>query len=439
MSTCLPRAAFFAVLLSGAVAQGQQGPATGKVGARAHFNEGLAHVAQGEFERALHEFEAAYALKPHYSVLYNIGQAQAELGRPAEALRRFERYLLLGGAHLSQARRDEVRALIAKNRARLGEVRLVGVVATTRVWVDGVEVEPPALRAPLLLTSGKHAILSSNGGGFPHSQEVIASAARSTEVKLPAESVPVSPPAPPPAAAQLRIVCDLPGVDVAVGDTTHVKTPVPRPLAVTSGPLTVRFSRAGYRPITQRVVASPGARAIAMCDQVMEDELEPAVQATLVVQTVPFDAAIFIDGDRFLGARLPYGPHEMRIERDGFVTARKSIALRPRDVTTYQIALSPTPARQRERAQARLHRNVIGYATGGTGLALAITGGALYGWNSGRYDDWSRDGNTGTQLQTVSSIQRMDDIAIGCAALGAGLITAGAWLLLTPPAELSSR
>jgi hypothetical protein len=107
-------------------------------------------------------------------------------------------------------------------------------------------------------------------------------------------------------------------------------------------------------------------------------------------------------------------------------------------VNTYQVALSATPARQAERARNTSRRQVVGYVTGSGGLAFAIAGAGLLAWNSGRYDDWQREhtmASTGAQLRTVSSIQRVDDIAFGCTALAAGLIATGAWLLMTGPTE----
>ena len=437
MSRCLRCAVFCVALLCSGAAYGQTAPTSESGSARSHFNEGLARVARGELDAGLHEFETAYALNPHYSVLYNIGQAQAALGHPVEAIKAFERYLLEGGKRLSQARRDEVRELIAANRARLGKLRLLGASDHTRVWLDGVEIEKAALSEPLLLTSGPHRLLSSDGAGFPASQEVQVVAGGSAELTLPSEPASVAESAKPPAPAQLRVVCDLPGVTVEVGGTTRATTPLPGPLTVPAGALEVRFERSGYRPVIQHVLASPKAPAVALCAQVLEPELAPAVKSTLVVHAVPFDAEIFVDGERFLGAALPYGPHEMRVERAGFVGQRKAISLRPRDVTTYQITLSPTAARQADKHLAESRRKFIGYATGAGGLAAASTSAALWGWNSGRYDAWSHDrtASTGNQLQTVTSIQRVDDVAVGCLALGAALVATSAWLLLSEPPE----
>lgn len=436
MSSFLRCAAFLAVLGSSTTVYGQAAPANGS--ARAHFNDGVAHAAHGDFEVALQEFEAAYALKPHYSVLYNIGRAHAALGHPIEAVRAFERHLLEGGNRISQTRRDEVRELIANNRARLGELRLLGLGPATRVWVDGVEVERSALGEPLLLLAGKHAVLSSEADGFPASQSVVVAAATTTELSLPAERTPPSDAAPPPTAAQLRVICDLPGVTVEIDGTIRGTTPILSPLAVPAGKITVRFERSGYRPVIRQLVAAPDSPAVGLCEQVMEQELAPAAKATLVVQTVPFDADRFVDGERFLGTALPYGPHDLRVERPGFVAQRRTIFLRPRAVNTYQVTLAATPARQAQRARSASRRKVIGYATGSGGLAFAIAGGALLAWNSGRYDDWRREHTTaspGAQLQTVSSIQRVDDIAFGCTALAAGLLATGAWFLMTGPTE----
>lgn len=430
--------ALLAILFYSALAQGQDKPPNATASARVHFKSGLEHAASGELEAALRDFEAAYELQPHYSVLYNIGQAHAALGHPIEAIQAFERHLLEGGNRLSQNRRDQVRQLIANNRAKLGAVSFLGVTDTTRVWVDGVEIERAALGRLLPLAGGKHSILSSNGGGFPASQEVLVKPTSTTELTLATTPAAAVTHQSAPTTAQLRIVCDLPGVSVEIDGTRRATTPLASPLTVEAGPRRVTFSRAGYRPITHHVEASPEGPSVAPCDQVMTPELAPATRATLIVQTVPFDAELFVDGQRFLGAPLPNGPHELRVERTGYVGQRKLVTLRPREVTTHQVVLQPTARRQSEVAQAKSRRKIAGYAAGGSGVAFAVTSLALLGWNRERYDTWKREHSAATvggQLQSVASIQRVDDIAVGCAALGVGLIAVGAWLFVSEPPE----
>ena len=43
--------------------------------------------------------------------------------------------------------------------------------------------------------------------------------------------------------------------------------------------------------------------------------------------------------------------------------------------------------------------------------------------------------STSNQLRTATSIQRVDDIAVGGLVLGAGLLGVAGWLRLTPPSE----
>ncbi|MES1183188.1 MAG: PEGA domain-containing protein [Myxococcales bacterium] len=435
----LRRTVFLAVLFGTVVSHAQSAPDS--VGARAHFTEGLAHVERGEFGDALQEFEAAYALKPHYSVLYNIGQAHAALNHPADAVRSFERYLSEGGVHLSQSRRDEVRSLIASNRARLGELRIVGLSDTTRVWIDGLEIEPQRLSEPLQLAAGEHRLLSSRGEGFPDSQEARIVPGGVVELRLPSKPQGAPSPQAISATAQLKVICELAGVSVEINGSPRGTTPLRGPLLVPAGPLTIRFSRAGYRTETQHVSAPPSGSSTALCNQVRKPNVAPSFAATLVARTVPVDATISVDGERFLGAPLPYGPHELRVERTGFVPQQRAIYLRPRELNTFQIVLQATAERQAAQARAQSRRKVVGYATAGGGLALGVIGAVLLTWNGDRFDAWKREPGVDAgeaENQRIASIQRVDDIAIGCTALGAGLIATGIWFLVTRPSEAAT-
>jgi len=414
------------VLLCSTLARAQAAATGHNPTARAHFDAGLARAGQGELQVALQEFEAAYQLQPHYSVLYNIGQAQAALGRSAEAVETFERYLREGSDRLSAARRDEVHGLISANRARLGELRVVGFGAATRVWLDGAEISPEKLQEPVLVSVGKHSLLSSNGDGFPASQQFSVQAASRVELHV------ASLPAPAPAQAQLLVSCRVPGVSVEVSGLPRATTPIQEPLTVAVGATLVRFFRAGYRPVIRHIVTTPDVPTLANCDQNPEPTLEAALKASLVVQTSPADAELFVDGERFLGAALPFGPHELRVERDGFVREVRTIFLRARDTTTYRVSLTATPAHLSRVEQAQRRRRLFGYLTSGGGLAFVLTGAGLFAWNGGRYDDWQRANTSNTtRLQGATSIQRVDDVALGAVALGTGLVATGAWLLLT--------
>ena len=61
--------------------------------AKRHFRDGTALIAGGQIERGIEELRAAYAIKPHPDVLYNIARAYVDLGNIPEALRYFRLYI----------------------------------------------------------------------------------------------------------------------------------------------------------------------------------------------------------------------------------------------------------------------------------------------------------------------------------------------------------
>src|SRR5581483_7130851 len=61
--------------------------------ARAHYEAGQKLYDQGRYDESITEYEAAYRLKPHPNVLYNIAQAHERLLEYGESVKWFERYL----------------------------------------------------------------------------------------------------------------------------------------------------------------------------------------------------------------------------------------------------------------------------------------------------------------------------------------------------------
>src|SRR5689334_6911414 len=61
--------------------------------ARRRFQEGVAAVDAGNYEAARLAFQQAYAIKPHPSVLRNLGQAELRTGHYLEAARHLSTFL----------------------------------------------------------------------------------------------------------------------------------------------------------------------------------------------------------------------------------------------------------------------------------------------------------------------------------------------------------
>jgi tetratricopeptide (TPR) repeat protein len=85
----------------------------GRAVAKAHFQQGKAFQDARAFDRAIIEYQAAYAIAPQPELLFNIGQCYRLGGQPRSAVLYYQRYLQLvtdGGAS------DEARAHVAALR-----------------------------------------------------------------------------------------------------------------------------------------------------------------------------------------------------------------------------------------------------------------------------------------------------------------------------------
>ncbi|MBI2898204.1 MAG: tetratricopeptide repeat protein [Deltaproteobacteria bacterium] len=175
--------------------------------ARAHFEAASSYYDQGRYEEALHEFEEALRAAPDAQkglMVFNIGQAQERLGRLAEAIESFQRYLELEPAAPDRA---AIEARLSNLRARLGETGIVLRVSEdgARVSVDGSASGTTPLAEPLRVAPGRHEILIERDGFRPFRLTVSVEAGRQVEAEATlvaqerhADPVRAPRPAPPP-------------------------------------------------------------------------------------------------------------------------------------------------------------------------------------------------------------------------------------------------
>ncbi len=128
--------------------------------AGAHYARGLELANDGSYEAALQEFNAAYAISPQFSVLYNIAQAQIALEHPTQAIELFARYLSEGKDRIPEARRQRVQALMASLRARLATLSITADRPSAHITVDGRDVGATPLAEPVRVDAGTHTILA---------------------------------------------------------------------------------------------------------------------------------------------------------------------------------------------------------------------------------------------------------------------------------------
>lgn len=175
-----------------------------------HFDRGYLLAQQGSLEDAIEEFKRAYALKPHASVLYNLGQAYAASGRAVEAIAALERFLAETPASDTQ-RRSHAASLIEYQGQRVGSLTLSVSPPGAQISLDGVALEPRAAGAPIRLTAGWHSLAITLEGYEPRVEGLRVVGKVSTSLSLVLSKKPsaqaqvnATPPPPPAELGRLR-------------------------------------------------------------------------------------------------------------------------------------------------------------------------------------------------------------------------------------------
>jgi hypothetical protein len=158
--------------------------ADGKEQASQHFQRAVELLRNRQVREALAEFRLAYGLRPHYSVLFNIAQAHAELGEAVEAVETLGRYLDEGREAISQERRVEVGAKVRQLETRIGLVDIQTSLPGATVSVDGKNVGSSPFSEPFRMNAGAHLVTASHPGYLTAQARAMVSGQQVTTVVL---------------------------------------------------------------------------------------------------------------------------------------------------------------------------------------------------------------------------------------------------------------
>jgi len=168
---------------------------------------------KGDYAGALEKFNAAYTAYPSPKLLFNIGQANRDLGRPVEAMEAFEKFLASDTDASSETIAD-ARKAVAELREKLGRIRIDCETAGAEVNVDGKNVGQTPLPNLVWATPGHHLIAASHPSTTPVLESVDVTAGsvgtvtlrlRLPAIPVAAEPVPEPEVSPPPAAPNLDL------------------------------------------------------------------------------------------------------------------------------------------------------------------------------------------------------------------------------------------
>jgi hypothetical protein len=140
--------------------------------ARAAFQRGVSAFSAGKYAEALDAFTEAYRTKPNPVVLYNIAQAEAELGKAASAVAHFERYLR-EAKNVNPERRADVKKEIAKLHGKESKLALDSSVNGARVLLDGTVLGLTPLGRAVPVDPGAHHLVVSREGYDDYSSDLM--------------------------------------------------------------------------------------------------------------------------------------------------------------------------------------------------------------------------------------------------------------------------
>jgi hypothetical protein len=145
---------------------------------RQAFRKGVAELRAQRWPEARAQFEEAYRLFPHPSILLNLGLTRLETGDPVLAEEDLVRFL----GEDTGASADEVfgaREALAKARQSIGTLRVTASPPSARVSVDDVPISGVAR-----LAAGPHVVLVEADGHASERQDVVVAARQEIEITV---------------------------------------------------------------------------------------------------------------------------------------------------------------------------------------------------------------------------------------------------------------
>jgi hypothetical protein len=201
----------------------QAAPLTSDPQAKAHAQELLGQGSklyqQGDVTGALEKFEAAYVAFPSPKLMFNIGQANRDLGRPVEAIEAFQRFLA-EATDASPEKMADARRFVAELQIKLGRLRIDCDTPGADVSVDGKTVGRTPLPGLIWATPGRHQVTASRTDAVPALETVDVQTGSTSTVTM--RLIPLVAPTPVP---------------VAPAPVPMVLAPAPTPVLQTAPPV----------------------------------------------------------------------------------------------------------------------------------------------------------------------------------------------------------
>lgn len=132
--------------------------------AKQKFDEGVALVAEDDYEQALTAFQASYEASPRTMVLFNIAMCQKALSRLPEALLTFRKYLAEAGPFPKPDLRDQASIAITDIESSVSYLAIHADAPGATLTIDETVTLTLPLETPHPVLPGSHNIVVSAPG-----------------------------------------------------------------------------------------------------------------------------------------------------------------------------------------------------------------------------------------------------------------------------------
>jgi hypothetical protein len=197
-----------------------------------HFALAQAAERRRDWTAAIAEYQEAYRLAPHPSVLFNLGVDHEHLGRRRDAADLFRRYLV---AAPDAVDREAVRARIEALRTARAPTRVATTPTGATIELDGAAIGVAPLEVEL--AAGGHRIVAVQGDRRSVPRQVVAEYGEPIDLALDLAERP----------GRLAIDADVEGAEIALDGATIGRTPLT--VEVAAGDHEVRVWAPGRPPV----------------------------------------------------------------------------------------------------------------------------------------------------------------------------------------------
>ena len=193
------------LLLLGFLAQASESPSTiqAKAKAQSLLTEGSALYEKGDYADALDKFKEAFATYDSPKLLFNIGQANRDLGRPVEALEAFEQFLI-GARDAAPETIADAKRSVEELQGKLGRLRIDCRTDNATISLDGKDVGLTPLAKLLWAEPGRHQVTARHWNFAPVVENVDVRVGTVLPVRIVLQPPAKLPPAAGAAPAQVR-------------------------------------------------------------------------------------------------------------------------------------------------------------------------------------------------------------------------------------------